>query len=313
MWTPTALASEFRAYRHDVWRVVEAQHRISTNRLVSNLDDQARLEQLAEGAKPDVPKSARGKHYLIASPFRYGHSVASRFRRADERPGIFYASEHEATAIAETAYWRLRFFSRSPGFVPPSTTSEHLSFKVSVKAKRALDLTYPPFVAEAAKWVDPIDYGACQELAGAARMADAQLIRSISARDPEMRANVAIFDPAAIASGGPAYGQTWHFRFEQGRLSALAAFPGGGGNMSSMRGNSGSLCKSSNVAGSGWRGEGLFRAHTPVRSTPFGLALRLLIPSPIATAGGAGDRPPGRDRSSCPSTPSAASCAPRAD
>lgn len=226
MWTPTALASEFRPYAHDVWRVVEAQHRISTNRLTSNLADQARLEELAEEAKPDLPKAARGKHYLIASPFRYGHTVASRFRKADERPGIFYASEHEATAIAETAYWRLRFFSRSPGFVPPSTTSEHLSFKVRVKAKRALDLTRPPFSTDAAKWINPIDYTACQDLARGARLADAQLIRSTSARDPEARANVAIFDPATITSEAPAYAQTWHFRFEQGRLSALAAFPG---------------------------------------------------------------------------------------
>jgi hypothetical protein len=209
-----------------VWRVVEAQHRISTNRLASNLADQARLEELAEEAKPDLPKAARGKHYLIASPFRYGHTVASRFRKAEERPGIFYASEHEATAIAETAYWRLRFFSRSSGFVPPSTTSEHLSFMVKVKAKRALDLTRPPFAADAAKWTDPLGYAACQDLAGAARVADAQLIRSSSVRDPKARANVAIFDPATIISEAPTYGKTWHFRFEQGRLSALAAFPG---------------------------------------------------------------------------------------
>jgi RES domain len=227
MWTPTALASEFHAYAHDVWRVVEAQHRISTNRLASSLNDQVRLEELAEGAKPDLPKTARGKHYLIASPFRYGHTVASRFRKANEKPGIFYASEHEATAIAETAYWRLRFFSRSPGFVPPSATSEHLSFKVSVKAKRALNLMRSPFDADAAKWIDPIDYSACQELAGMARTADAQLLRSASVRDLKARANVAIFDPAAITSAVPTFSQTWHFRFEQGRLSTLAAFPGG--------------------------------------------------------------------------------------
>ena len=226
MWTPTALASEFRPYAHDVWRVVEAQHRISTNRLASNLADQARLEEIAQEAKPDLPKSARGKDDLIASPFRYGHTVASRFRKADERPGLFYASEHEATAIAETAYWRLRFFSRSPGFVPPSTTSEHLSFKVKVKAKRALDLTRSPFIADADWGNDPLDYMACQGLAGAARVADAQLIRSTSVRDPQARANVAIFAPAAITSQAPSYAKTWHFRFEQGKLSALAAIPG---------------------------------------------------------------------------------------
>jgi hypothetical protein len=35
--------------------------------------------------------------------------MESRFRRASERPGVFYASETERTAIAETAFWRLRF------------------------------------------------------------------------------------------------------------------------------------------------------------------------------------------------------------
>ena len=78
MWTPTALASEFRRYRRTVWRVVEAQHRISTNRLTSDLGEQQRLEELADSAKPDLPKSAHGLHYLLASPFRYGHTVASR-------------------------------------------------------------------------------------------------------------------------------------------------------------------------------------------------------------------------------------------
>ena len=148
MWTPTALASEFRRYRRTVWRVVEAQHRISTNRLASSLAEQQRLEELADAAKPDLPKAARGLHYLLASPFRYGHTVASRFRRPNERPGIFYASEAERTAIAETAYWRLKFVSRSPGFVPGNRTSEHLSFSVPVSLTRLTDTTRPPLVAD---------------------------------------------------------------------------------------------------------------------------------------------------------------------
>lgn len=228
MWTPTALASEFRHYAKTVWRVVEAQHRISTNRLTDDPEVQARLEELAEAVKPDLPKAARGKHYLLASPFRYGHILPSRFRRANERPGIFYASEHEPTAIAETAYWRLRFFTRSPDAVPPVTTTEHLSFTVPVKVARAIDLTKPPFDRDIAQWRDPEDYTACQAIAKAAREADAQLIRSISARDDAMRANVALLDPAGFAATAPSYRQTWHFRFEDGRLSALAAFPGGG-------------------------------------------------------------------------------------
>jgi len=228
MWTPTARASECRRNRKTVWRGVEAQHRISTNRLAENFEDQASREERAEVAKPDLPKSAQGLHYLLASPFRYGHKSPSRFRRANERPGIFYASEAEATAIAETAYWRLRFFSRSPGFVPGNRTSEHLSFSVAVSTSRAVDLSRPPFDAQASDWTHLDDYKACQDFADVARKADAQLIRTVSVRDPDAGNNSAIFDPSIFAGKTPDYRQTWHFRFEQGRLNAIAAFPGGG-------------------------------------------------------------------------------------
>ena len=225
MWTPTALASEVRAYKAQVWRVVEAQHRISTNRLAASLADQARLEALAEAAKPDLPKAAQGLHYLLASPFRYGHRTPSRFRRADERPGIFYASEAEATAIAETAYWRLRFFLRSPGFEPSSATSEHSSFTVDVLSAQAIDLTCSPFNAEQAGWTDPNDYSACQDLAAAAREASLALIRTISARDPETRCNIVVLDPSVFGGRDPVPQRTWHLRYEENRLTAFAAFP----------------------------------------------------------------------------------------
>lgn len=225
MWTPTALASEARDYRGEGWRVVEAQHRISTNRLSDNFPDQARLEALAEAVKPDLPKAARGLHYLLASPFRYGHGTESRFRRASERPGIFYASEAEATAIAEAAYWRLHFYLRSPGFVPPSTTTEHTSFTAAIATGQALDLTREPFAAHETDWTDPDDYTACQDLAAAARMASIALIRSLSARDPGRGCNVVVLDPAAFASAKPTIRRTWHLRLESGRLTALAAFP----------------------------------------------------------------------------------------
>ena len=179
------------------------------------------------GKKPgDLPEAARGLHYLLASPFRYGHGVASRFRRANERPGIFYASEAEQTAITETAYWRLRFISRSPGFVPGNSTSEHLSFSIPVSITRLLDTTRPPLSRDSKRWVDPLDYTACQELAEAARAAGGQAIRSPSARDPQ-GINLALFDPACLAKAEPDHGRGWHLRLEGRRLTALAAFPSG--------------------------------------------------------------------------------------
>jgi hypothetical protein len=225
MWTSTALASEHRQYEGVVWRVVEAQHRISTNRLATDSNTQAVLEQLADEVKPTLPESARHLDFLLAAPFRYGHKQASRFRQAHERPGIFYSAETEATAIAEAAYWRLRFYSRSPGFAPPASTIEHTSYYVKVACDRALDLTTEPFAAQEANWTDPVDYSACQELASAGREARTDLIRTISVRDPERGCNVVILEPSAFAERSPHIKQTWHFRYQDDRLMALSAFP----------------------------------------------------------------------------------------
>lgn len=225
MWTSTALASEHRRYAGEVWRVVEAQHRISTNRLAASAEEQSLLEDLVEAIKPRLPEAARHLDYLLAAPFRYGHNQASRFRKANERPGIFYSSESETTAIAEAAYWKLRFFSRSSGFEPPNTTSEHTSFRASVATEHTIDLTLAPFDQRASDWIDPMDYNACQELAATAREARTEIIRTRSARDPMGGCNIIVLEPVAFSRRSPKLGKTWHFRFQEGRLLALAALP----------------------------------------------------------------------------------------
>jgi len=217
--------SDLRPYAATVWRLVEAQHRISTNRLAASMEDQALLEQLVEEVKPPLPAAARNLHYLLATPFRYGHAKESRFRKANERPGIFYASEHIRTAVAETAYWRLHFFSRSPGFTPPTSVVEHSAFSIPVKVSRAIDLMTKPFAHHVTVWTDSTDYVPCQEFAARARAIEAQALRYQSARDPVQGANVALFDPTVFAARTPRISQTWHFRFERGLLTAFAALP----------------------------------------------------------------------------------------
>ncbi|HWI85743.1 MAG TPA: RES family NAD+ phosphorylase [Sphingomonas sp.] len=222
---PIPTPADFRHYAGKVWRLVEAQHRISTNRLAASAEDQALLEQLVEAVKPALPPAARGLHYLLATPYRYGYAKESRFRRARERPGIFYASEDAATAISETAYWRLLFFSRSPGFRPPTAVVEHSAFTVRILVERALDLTAAPLARWSSRWTDPTDYAACQEFAARARGIAAQAIRYMSVRDPNHRANIALLDPAGFAAAAPTVERTWHFRYEAGSLTAFAAFP----------------------------------------------------------------------------------------
>lgn len=217
--------SDFASYRGRIFRMVEAQHRISTSRLADSLLDEERLELLVEQVKPPMPAAARRLHHLLATPFRYGHRSGSRFRRAGERPGIFYASESAATCLAEMAYWRLKFFAAAPGAVLPATTTEHLMFSAKVDAMRSLDLTKPPFAADRSRWTDPDDYSACQQFADRARKIDAQGIRYESVRDPDDGRNFALLDPACFESRVPKSEGTWHLRFRTGRLAAIAASP----------------------------------------------------------------------------------------
>ena len=83
-WTAGALSSEAVKLEGKVWRLVEAQHRVSTLKLVDTLDEQALLEDLIEETKPAIPVECRRLDYLLATPFRYGsvYPQGSRFRRA---------------------------------------------------------------------------------------------------------------------------------------------------------------------------------------------------------------------------------------
>lgn len=206
------------------WRVVENQNRISSDRLVDDPDDQPLLEDLIEEVKPPIPDEAKHLPKLLASPFRYWHQSASRFRRANEKPGIFYAAEAEATSVAEMAYYRLKFYSRSAGVKISQNVTEYTAFTVRADATRALDLTAPPFDSQRANWTNPDDYTACQDFASEARQIGTQLIRYESVRDPGQPSD-AILDPSTLDGDSLEIVRSWHFRYERGKLSAYAAFP----------------------------------------------------------------------------------------
>lgn len=93
-----------------------------------------------------------------------------------------------------------------------------------INGERALDLTEAPFEAQPGKWTDPDNYEGCQALATEARSVGTQLLRTVSVRDPA-GINVVVFDPAAFAERSPRHGKTWHLRYENERLVALAAIP----------------------------------------------------------------------------------------
>lgn len=220
---PRPSPEHFRSYSKRVLRIVDEQYKISTDRLTDGPAEQDVLERLIEAAKPTMPVSARPLHYLLGTPFRYGYSRATRFRRSRERPGIFYASETEPTAVAEAAYYAMRFFAAAPGVRLPTTTMERFGFSVPIAVERALDLTDAPLSNGRSLWTRGMDFEPCQRLASVARAIDAQLIRYESVRDPHRGFNVALLDPAAFQRPVPYPEKSWHFRFRNKELVAFAA------------------------------------------------------------------------------------------
>ena len=225
-WTPGALSSEARPYVRRLWRAVEAQHRASTMRITDTLEEQAILERLIEEAKPLVPPECRHLHYLLSTPFRYApYPHGSRFRRARQREGVFYASERVETALAETAFHRLLFYLEAPVARLPARPTEHTAFRVPVASARLIDLTSPPFARASAAWRDPVDYRPCQDLADAARASRMEAIRYSSVRDPERRANVALLSPKAFAANAPDATETWRVFVRADAVQAWRDFP----------------------------------------------------------------------------------------
>ncbi len=227
IWTPAALSSELRPYAGTCWRVVEAQHRVSTLKLVDTLDEQAVLEAVVEETKPAVPPDCAHLDYLLSTPFRYGapYPSGSRFRRPGYTDGVYYASETPRTAIAELVFRRLLFFADSPATPFPDDAAEHTVFSAALETQRSLDLAKPPLVEDEARWMDRTDYGACQDLADALRRAQGDLIRYRSVRDREGGMNVAVLACRAFAASHPGERQTWRIRLGAHGAQAVREHP----------------------------------------------------------------------------------------
>jgi len=201
------------------WRIVEAQHRVPTMRLVDTLDEQRVLEDMLEASKPPVPEEARALHYLLSTPFRYPAPppVGSRFRGIGD-PGVWYGADVVETALAEVAYWRLRFLSDSPE-TPDLLPVPHTAFRASIGGS-TIALSRAPFDRQRRQWEDSASYVATQALARVAREANVAMIRYRSVRDPEHRAAVAVLTPKAFRKSEPLEQRTWLIKV--GRAQVLA-------------------------------------------------------------------------------------------
>lgn len=221
-WTRDELLASALAIETVAWRAVEAQHRVSTMKLVDSLDEQAALERILEDTKPAVPAESAHLHYLLFSPFRYarGNPHASRFRRAGSPDGVFYASASPETAIAEIVFYRFLFYAESPATPLPGNPAEYTAFAAQLRADPALDLTRPPMSAHHSLWMDPGDYSQCHRVADAARKEGMEMISYASVRDLQHRLNYAVLTPGVFARPAPLAFQSWRILLRE--ESALA-------------------------------------------------------------------------------------------
>ncbi len=226
MWTAPALASEFRQITGEAWRIVESQARVATMKIVDSLEEQQLLEAELERSKPAVPPACAHLHWLLSTPFRYApYPHGSRFRRVRQREGCLYAAEQIETAVAEDAFYRLRFFLDAPTTARPRSPQERTAFRFEATTTTGIDLTLPPLAADEHLWMNAIDYSACQNLADTARAAGGALLRYSSVRDPEHRANWAVLDCRAVRTAEPTRRQTWHYMVRPSQIEAVCEMP----------------------------------------------------------------------------------------
>ncbi|HEX6575191.1 MAG TPA: RES family NAD+ phosphorylase, partial [Gemmatimonadaceae bacterium] len=162
IWTQCAGASELRPLRLSPWRVVEAQHLVSTRKLVDSAEEQILLEEMIDNVKP--PDMTGGRiHYLLFTPFRYPPlSHGSRFGGRHER-GIWYGSLELTSAFAEVAYYRLLFIEGSDADLGTLTTAL-TAFNVLMRTLRGIDLTTSLFDKYRAAIASPDEYDDSQRL-----------------------------------------------------------------------------------------------------------------------------------------------------
>ncbi len=215
-WTPRAVASESVRVRRRLWRAVEAQHIVSTLRLVDSAQEQLALERLLEASKPAIPAEAASLHYLLHTPFRYPAPVGSRFRSPRD-PGVWYGAAELRTACAELGYWRWRFLSDSEG-LDALGPSPQTVFRAGIDTP-GIDLTRAPFARDRVLWSDPTDYSATQRLAQLAREAGLGAIGYESVRDPQHGAAMAVLRPAAFRPKQPLAKETWFLSVTRERVT----------------------------------------------------------------------------------------------
>ena len=209
IWPQLAEQFSFSDLRGKGYRLVESQEQVATNQLVDSFDEQDLLEQMLEQSKPCAPPQSDSLHYLLWTPFRYpplkhGSRFGNRFEAS-----LFYASQQASSALAESAYYRLLFWSGMAQSPSEAIVGQHSLFSIRYASNKGVALHQPPFTPFIDQLKHPSDYRSTQQLGSQLREQGAELIEFISARDPNNGINIALYTPQAIACRQPLTMEQW--------------------------------------------------------------------------------------------------------
>jgi len=210
VWEQCQASKHISAIKLAAWRVVEAQHKSITRKLVDSLQEHELLEELIESIKPKLANDyAEQLDYLLYTPFRYPPLThGSRFGRRFE-PALWYGALDLKTALTELAYYRFVFLHHTDAqldYVNCMLTA----FSVNIKTNRGIDLTKTPFVKFRKDISDPLSYAASQTLGTEMRSAKIEAFLYYSARTENNEVNVGVFTPQVFYDKKPKPEfQTW--------------------------------------------------------------------------------------------------------
>ncbi|MBW0146125.1 RES family NAD+ phosphorylase [Marinobacter arenosus] len=200
-----------------VYRVVESQEEIATTRLVDNIPEQARLEELLEKTKPARARGTGRLHYLLATPFRYPPlKHGSRFGQAFEK-SLFYGAMTVNTALAETAFYRFVFISHVAVPFPKPLRTLHTVFGARIRTEHGVRLQGKAWNELHEDLTHPSSYAMTQSLGSEMRACGVKAFQFLSARalqaglyslpyharDGMEGVNAALFEPGALKDHTP--------------------------------------------------------------------------------------------------------------
>jgi len=225
-WTQDALRFSATRLNGKCWRVVEAQHHVSTTKITDTLAEQEILENLLEETKPPIPKECAHLNFLLLTPFRYSarNPIGSRFRRPNAALGVFYAAEHPFTAMAEAAFHRTLFYAESPATPWPTNPGEYMAFSCGFKSARVTDIARKPYLGDKGLY-HLSDYSASQAFADTVRALGFEMIRYKSMRDPEGRSNLALLSCTVFTKSEPLDRMSWKLHLDAQGARALCESP----------------------------------------------------------------------------------------